>query len=1079
MGLFEIQRQLAAETRGKSELAERASADLGGPDAFLADAWRHVRDPIYVNRLYAARARTDPDAALALARLAHAEPESLHALASEQRPFVAPLVAAGLLADRSRRAAELLVPLGDPQVVPLVLDLAGRTTDERLRLALADVAATWGDDAAGEAAAQWLPASFAPLTATLARRGHPQAAAALTTSLRNFLNEWHKGGRTSSGDWPAPFALVDAIGEARVADAVPLLLAALATPLVVRALLALAKLAAPRAREPARALLRELGGTRRDRTWAYRLAAEQCLAALDEPQTPATAREVLADIRPSPYGYPKLHEALELRALALAALQERGAPEDLEFVATHITSPHRAHRDVAALALTRLGRPAPPLRLLDVPRCEQLLAAGQLVAALADPHAVFTHHAALALVRTADASARAAAREWALAHLERTPNFPTTALDAEVIEPAGEAALDVLAALKDGPLHQPRIAATTSAWARAKLFNDRPAPAPQPSTGTWRASARRLDRAPFVFGKQVLALALDPAAARLAVVGDHLGQIVDAATGAILVELVLEYVWAHDCAFSPDGTALAVAYHGCHVVIFDAATGRRLRTIDGYGGVPDATKRLAFTADGDLLAFAGSDGSARLVRWRTGEEVWHTAPRAGSFEAIAVTPDACLFSHVKVRGGQTNHLLRLDLATLASEQIPMPTSMWSLAQAGGRWYAGGAAKKIRALGPALRPARTGSLDQPEVVRLAATPGGALLALSQTGSLTRWDPATGQPRELIHDTHKLWALAVAPDGAIFTAGTSGVVHRFTADGTRIASGRGEVHTEQITGIAPLPDGSTITAGWDGRLLRWPPEFGAAELLLHNEQRLTCLAVAGATAYAGADERVCVVDLASAIARAIDLQGARAEDLSLAPGLLHVATSTGEVRAFTTADLSRLGAVRVAREATALARTADGTLLVGTDGGLLLELDPAGQVLWSRDEFGRDLIDKDPHGDPHRTVVAIAIHGARFAAAANDDTLRVFDHAGHRRTLRLLTDTGIFNNCEFTPDGRLIGVTASGGLAVFDATTGALLVHLRTDAFPGADELTVFTFTATRRALVGARNGALFEVTLESP
>jgi hypothetical protein len=93
--------------------------------------------------------------------------------------------------------------------------------------------------------------------------------------------------------------------------------------------------------------------------------------------------------------------------------------------------------------------------------------------------------------------------------------------------------------------------------------------------------------------------------------------------------------------------------------------------------------------------------------------------------------------------------------------------------------------------------------------------------------------------------------------------------------------------------------------------------------------------------------------------------------------------------------------------------------------------------------------------------------------------VFDHASHRRTLRLFTAASLFNNCEFTPDGHHIAVTGSNGLAVFDATTGALALHLHATAFPGADELTIFTFTAPRRALVGAENGSLFEVTLEAP
>jgi WD40 repeat protein len=333
---------------------------------------------------------------------------------------------------------------------------------------------------------------------------------------------------------------------------------------------------------------------------------------------------------------------------------------------------------------------------------------------------------------------------------------------------------------------------------------------------------RRLDRAPFIFGQQINALALDTAGRRLAVVGERLGQIVDATTGDTIVALSLEYAWANDCAFSPDGSALAVAYHGCHVVIFDAATGQRLRTMDGFGGVPDATRRLAFAPDGELLGFAGSDGSARLVRWRTGEEVWHTAPRTGSFEAITFSEEGtCLFSHVKVRGGEKNSLLRVDLATLGSTTIDMPSSMWSLARAGGRWYAGGDGKKIRPLGRELRPARTGALEhvrgRPPRPRPRRHPARRLAG--------RRAPPLEHHRQhlatvLLADAGKLWALAVAPDGTIYTAGAAGIVHRFTREGVEIRGEHGEVHTKQITSIVPLPDGTTLTSAWDGRLLRWP-------------------------------------------------------------------------------------------------------------------------------------------------------------------------------------------------------------------------------------------------------------------
>lgn len=1074
MGLFEIQRQLAGEARSKSGLADRTPA-RGGLDAFLGEAWQHVRDPPTVARLYEARARRDPDTALALARLAAGDPAALRALAEEQRPLVAPLVASGLFSDDPGAAADRLVELGEPRVVPLALELAAAARDD-LRLRLADVAATWGDRDAQEEAAAYIPATFAPLTATLARHGHPAAHAALTTALRNFLNEWHKGGRTGAAAWPAAFAMVDAIVEGRVLAAAPLLIAALVTPLVPHALRGLGKLRVVRAREHARTILREVEGTDPARIWAYRLAAENCLSALGEPQPLATAHAALAAIRPIRRGYPRADDVLRIRTLALEALVERGGDDERARVAREINSDVRVVRQIAARALERLGRPPPALRWLDAPRC-QTLDSDALAAALVDPHAVFARHAATALAAREDPRAV----DWALDRLERAPDHRTADLTSDEPDHAELVALDVLVALRDLPSRRARVAATTSAWARRRLFDEAPIVAEPPAqAGPWRAGVARLDHPPFVFGARVEALALDAAGRRLAVVGDRLGQIVDATTGALQVVLALAAAPAHDCAFSPGGAALAVAAHGCRVDLFDATTGAHLRELPSYGAAPRATRRLAFSPDGELLAYCGSDGSAFVVRWRTAEVVWSTAPHDGAFAALAFSPDGstCLFSHVKTDAGTRNYLLRLDLATRDVAVVRATSPVWSIARVGPRWYAGGAARRLGPLTRTLRRARTDTLAQTGVVRLAATPDGALLAASQDGLLQRWELADGQPRPLLADAGALAALAVAPDGTTYAAGDGGVVHRFTAAGAPLRAAAGEAHTAPIAGIAALPDGTTLTAGQDGRLLRWPRAPGPPVAVLRHDARLTGVVSDGVVAYAGSDGRVLAVDLAAPRVRSADLGDARASGLALAGDRLHVATTRGHVHTLATADLRELARVSVGHEATALALTAERTLLVGTDEGHLVELDADHETAWSRAEFGRDLVDRDPLGAPHRAVVGIVAHAGRFAAAATDDTLRVFDHAGHRRTLRLMTAVGPSGGCDLSPDGRLVAVTARG-LCVFDATTGALLVQLTAAAFPGAGELTAIRFTAPRHVLVGARSGGLYVVTLEAP
>lgn len=1081
MGLFEIQRRIAADARAKEKRAAELVADVRPEDGFAAlmgRAWDHVRDPVFVARLYEAAARKEPAVALALARWRCAEDdraaEAQRALIEEQRALIAPLIASELFGPAARRAAAALHGLGDARVVPLARALAASEKDEDQRLLLAEVVAVWGDADDCKAAAAWLPPHYSSLAATLARRRVPKARAALVSALT-----------AAKQPWRVLYAAIDAIASAEVQEAVPALLQMLATPCSVHALRALGKLGDPAAREPARAFLRQIGGTQPERTWAYRIAAESCLSALGEPQPLDTARAALAQAYPRRYGYPNLSDLVELQVLAAEALVDRGDDTDRERVARFATSHYKFLRALGLRAHQALGRPAPRLRWLDRPHAEQLLARegpAALIAALRDPWTVYPFNAAELLAEGDDPAGHHAALDWALGHLESCLNHPVSYYERNDLDTPAAAALDVVRRLweADDSPHRPRIAASTSRWIRAEILGDKPAPeAPPLLAGPWRARARRLDHAPFVFGRQINGLALDRAGARLAVVGDELGQIVDARTGAPLVALALEYRWAYDCAFAPDDGVLAVAYHGGHLVLFDPATGARVRQLAGFGGVPDGVKRLAFSPDGELLAAAGSDGRARLYRWRTGELLWG-AEGEGSFEALAFSRDGttCLFSHVKTQGGTTDYLLALDVRALEVRRVDAPASIWALAQDGEGWLAGGAAKQIRRLDAALALKKK-ALAQAKVVRLALA-GEVLYAASESGELRRWELREGTSAELpVAARGPLWALCVAPDGAVFAAGKRGEVLRYDPRGRPAAALPGAVHRDHVTGLEPLADGGAITCGWEGSLLRWPPSFGAAALLLQHEQRLTCIALTPdqRRVFAGAEGRVFAVDLPGGAVRVRTFERGRVEDLALRGDLLVAVTSTGDVLFFDAADLEPRATVHLGGELTSLAFLGDDALLVGTGGGALVELGRTGEVRWKRAEHGCDLIDKDPYGSPHRDVVGIAVHGQRVATAGNDGTLRVF--AGGRRQLRLLTELGLFNTCDFSSDGKIVASTSSHGLAAFDAASGETLVCVHVRAFPGADELTLLRFLGPRRALVGAENGALFEITLEDP
>lgn len=70
--------------------------------------------------------------------------------------------------------------------------------------------------------------------------------------------------------------------------------------------------------------------------------------------------------------------------------------------------------------------------------------------------------------------------------------------------------------------------------------------------------------------------------------------------------------------FSPDGTRVVTAGPGPLVQIWDASTGRELKSLIGH---TDAANVAAYSADGARVATASDDGTARLWDGRTGREI--------------------------------------------------------------------------------------------------------------------------------------------------------------------------------------------------------------------------------------------------------------------------------------------------------------------------------------------------------------------------------------------------------------------------------------------------------------------------
>lgn len=129
-------------------------------------------------------------------------------------------------------------------------------------------------------------------------------------------------------------------------------------------------------------------------------------------------------------------------------------------------------------------------------------------------------------------------------------------------------------------------------------------------------------------------LAFDPDGRRL-MVGAYEPGVWDLATGERIAALEGGF-YPYAPTFSPDGLLLAGGSRTGEIWIWDARTGKLLRTLTGHtGGIAG----LGFRADGRLLASGGDDGILRLWDVATGEELAQVVSLDRGAEWLAVTPE--------------------------------------------------------------------------------------------------------------------------------------------------------------------------------------------------------------------------------------------------------------------------------------------------------------------------------------------------------------------------------------------------------------------------------------------------------
>ncbi len=279
-------------------------------------------------------------------------------------------------------------------------------------------------------------------------------------------------------------------------------------------------------------------------------------------------------------------------------------------------------------------------------------------------------------------------------------------------------------------------------------------------------------------------------------------------------------------AASPDGKQIASGL-GAKVLVWDAATGALLRTLEGHRRQVAA---LAYSPDGTTLASGGWDGAVVLWDVKSGDKQRTLSGHKRDVGGLAWSPDG---KRLASTGTLDNQVILWNPATGQPEASLTGTDqgVWGVA-----WSPDG---KTLAVSTSLADVMLWDVSKPslsaapdDVLRghsnwvstLAWSPDGTKLASSGADRLVIvWDvPNRQRFQSLTGHEGVVRAVAFSPDGkALATSGLDQqvlvwLVEKGVKERLRTFAG----HTGPVDALAWLPDGSRLaSASEDGTVLIW--------------------------------------------------------------------------------------------------------------------------------------------------------------------------------------------------------------------------------------------------------------------
>jgi len=365
---------------------------------------------------------------------------------------------------------------------------------------------------------------------------------------------------------------------------------------------------------------------------------------------------------------------------------------------------------------------------------------------------------------------------------------------------------------------------------------------------------------------QVLGYGSSPSDARITLEDAFTGgeQVVLTRRGTGVMDSPVDLVW------SPDGRTLIGATTNEPVVIWDAQTGRQVRSLGGHEG---QVQDVSWSPDGDQLAAATDGGMVVLWNPKTTKEQQGFEETSGRAFVVAWSPDgrrlaaggAGSVTVWDVQRAETLRAFTPEGGIVEGEGPRVDAIAWSpdggrLAARAGTgtvevWDIATGERLLREESPG--PNRTGlawSLDG-EILAADAWLNGNVISFwdSQTGelldrlagaryaerspiddslasvigeygrhedNLILWDPGTGEPRCVTETRDTQHTLAWSPDGSLVVGtGSSGDLAVWDARDCRRIH-RWSVHQDFVSQAEWSPDGDVIaSSSWDGTVKLW--------------------------------------------------------------------------------------------------------------------------------------------------------------------------------------------------------------------------------------------------------------------